>query len=148
MLAYRSAAEKQYDEFFRLMATESRGTLDTTLQLMGGDWDRFAQLFRTVGQVYGIYTDDDLAGFCWVEVRDAALHLNGLILRPEFQGKGIGRQALDYLETTYRDRVEAIELGVHGSNVRGLALYTRAGFQVVRTLDELGFLILQKRCTR
>ena len=145
MLTYRPAAPEQYDDFLQLLVAESRDYLDTTLHLMGADWDRFAQLFHTVGQVCSIYSEDGCAGFYWVEVRDAVLHLHGLILRPEFQGKGIGRQVLADLEAQYQGRVEAIELGAHRSNQRALALYQRAGFQTVKTLEELGFLILQKK---
>jgi ribosomal protein S18 acetylase RimI-like enzyme len=145
MLTYRPAGPEQLDELFQLMAAESRETLDTTLQLLGTDWGAFAQQFRTVGQVWGIYSDDRGAGFYWVEVRDAVLHLHGLILRPEFQGRGIGRQVLADLEEQYQGHAEAIELGVHRSNQRALALYQGAGFQTVKTLEELGFLVLQKR---
>jgi ribosomal protein S18 acetylase RimI-like enzyme len=145
MLTYRPAAPEQYDDFFQLMAAESRDYLDTTLQLMDADWDRFAELFRTVGQVCGIYLEDGWAGFYWVEVRDAVLHVHGLILHPEFQGRGIGRQVLADLEAEYGDRVGALELGVHHSNRRALALYQHAGFQTVKTLEELGFLVLQKK---
>ncbi len=145
MLKYRPAAPEQYDDFFQLMAAESRDYLDTTLQLMGADWDRFAQLFRTVGQVCSIYSEDGCAGFYWVEVRDAVLHLHGLILRPEFQGKGIGRQVLADLEAQYQCCVEAIELGVHRSNQRALVLYQQAGFQTLKSQEELAFLILQKK---
>jgi ribosomal protein S18 acetylase RimI-like enzyme len=148
MLSYRPAAAEQYDGFFQLMAAESKDYLDSTLQLMGADWDRFAQLFHTVGQVFGIYSEDGCAGFYWVEVRDAVLHLHGLILSPEFQGKGIGKQVLADLEAKYQGDVEAIELGVHRSNQRALTLYQQAGFETVKTLEELGFLILQKKPIR
>lgn len=132
MLTYRLAAPEQFHEFFQLMVAESGDYLDPALSLMGADRARFAQLFRTVGQVYGIYQEDAWAGFYWVEVRDAVLHLHGLMLRPEFQGKGMGKQVLADLEAEYENRVEAMELGVHRSNERALALYERAGFRIVR----------------
>jgi ribosomal protein S18 acetylase RimI-like enzyme len=40
--------------------------------------------------------------------------------------------------------MEAIELGVHRSNPRAIALYERAGFQTVKVLEELGFYIMQR----
>jgi len=144
VLTYRLAAPEQFHEFFQLMVAESGDYLDPALSLMGAARARFAQLFRTVGQVYGIYQEDAWAGFYWVEVRDAVLHLHGLMLRPEFQGKGMGRQVLAALEAEYENRVEAMELGVHRSNERALALYERAGFRIVRVLEELSFLVLQK----
>lgn len=66
--------------------------------------EEFSRLFRTVGEVYGIYQDGELAGFYWVEPRETTLHLHGLILRPEFQGQGIGREVLSYLDEQYSER--------------------------------------------
>lgn len=148
MPIYRLAASEQFHDFFQLMVAKSGDYLDSALSLMETDRARFAQLFRTVGQVYGIYQEDAWVGFYWVEVRDALLHLHGLILRPEFQGKGIGKQVLADLEAEYEDRVEAMELGVHRSNEHALALYERAGFRIVKVLEELSFLILQKPVAR
>jgi ribosomal protein S18 acetylase RimI-like enzyme len=96
------------------------------------------------GQVYGIYQDGQLAGFYWIEEREDTLHLHGLILKSEFQGQGIGSQVLAMLAASYRSRVKAIELGVHRSNERAIALYERTGFETARTLDDLGFLVMQK----
>jgi len=52
---------------------------------------------------------------------------------------------LDDLEAQYQGRVEAIELGVHRSNQRALVLDPQAGFQTSKALEELGFLILQRK---
>ena len=144
MLSYRRASPEQYETFFDLMVAESSAYIHTTLQLMGADLAEFSHQFRTVGEVYGIYQDEELAGFYWVEVRETVLHLHGLILRPEFQGLGIGHAALSHLEAQYTGRVEAIELGVHRSNERAVALYTKQGYQTVRTFADLGFYVLQK----
>jgi ribosomal protein S18 acetylase RimI-like enzyme len=48
------------------------------------------------------------------------------------------------LGARYRGRVDVIELGVQRDNVRAKALYERLGFQVVKTLEDLGFDIMQK----
>jgi ribosomal protein S18 acetylase RimI-like enzyme len=145
MLSYRPANPEQYETFFNLMVEQSNEYIRTTLQLMGADLTEFGQLFRTVGEVYGIDQDGELAGFYWVELREKVLHLHGLILRPEFQGQGIGKEVLDFLERQYSERIEAIELGVHRSNQRAIALYEKQGYQTVRTFDDLGFYVMQKR---
>jgi ribosomal protein S18 acetylase RimI-like enzyme len=145
MLSYLPASPKQYELFFNLMVEESSDYIHTTLLFMQTDLEEFSHLFRTVGAVYGIYQDGELAGFYWVELRETILHLHGLILRPEFQGQGIGAEVLSYLEVQYREHVEAIELGVHRSNERAIALYERQGYQTTRTFEDLGFLIMQKQ---
>jgi ribosomal protein S18 acetylase RimI-like enzyme len=144
MLSYEPAQTNAYDELLSLLRDQASGYLQATLNLMQMTWDQFAHRFRSVGQVYGIYQDGQLAGFYWIEEREDTLHLHGLILKSEFQGQGIGSQVLAMLAASYRSRVKAIELGVHRSNERAIALYERTGFETARTLDDLGFLVMQK----
>ena len=144
MLTFRKAESHLYDALMQLQEEQAGHYLNQTLALMGTTWQEYAELFRTVGQVYGIYQDGRLAGFYWIEERDRILHLHGLILTTEFQGQGIGSHVLQMLETEYRGRVEAIELGVHESNARAIALYQRFGYRTVKTLADLGFFVMQK----
>ena len=145
MLSYRLSSPEQFEHFFNLMVEESKDYIHTTLQLMQADLVEFSHLFRTVGEVHGIYKDDELAGFYWVELREAVLHLHGLILRPEFQGQGIGVEVLSFLEAQYLENLKVIELGVHCTNERAIALYEKQGYQTTRTDEDLGFLIMQKQ---
>jgi ribosomal-protein-alanine N-acetyltransferase len=85
-----------------------------------------------------------VAGFCWIEERGRVLHLHGLILRKEFQGRGIGGRVLEMLETRFSGRVDTIELGVHRSNTGAVRLYERTGYRTAETRGDLGFLILRK----
>ncbi len=144
MLTYEPVKSEEYDEFLQLLRDSATDYLESTLALMQMTWKQFADLFRTRGQVYGIYRDGQLAGFYWIEERDQVLHLHGLILREQFQGKGIGTQVLQMLAAKYRGSVRAIELGVHKSNDRAKTLYKRLGYETVKTWDDLGFLIMQK----
>ena len=143
-LRYEPAKGRDYDRFLRWTRDEA-GYLGPTLELMEMTWPEFETLFRTVGRVHGIYEGGQTAGFYWIEDRDAILHLHGLILRGSFRGRGIGTKTLKMLEDTYRGEMDAIELGVHQSNERALALYERLGYETVKVLDELRFYVMQKR---
>ncbi len=145
MLTYKPARAEQYDGFLQLMRNHAADYLERTMELMQMTWQQFDHLFRTVGQVYGIYEDDQLAGFYWIEERERILHLHGLVLKGQFQGKGIGTQVLKMLETEHRGSMDAIELGVHESNERARTLYGKLGYRTVKVLDNLGFCIMQKR---
>lgn len=138
------AAPEQYDEFFQLMLEEAKDYLEQTMKLMEMPVERFRQLFETVGQVFAIYLEDRVAGFYWIEGRAEILHLHGLVLGKEFQGKGIGSKILTSLEREYQSKMNAIELGVHRTNTGAKKLYAKLGYRVVRELPELGFEILQK----
>ena len=77
--------------------------------------DEFNHLLRTVGTLCAIY-DKQLAGFYWIEERENVLHLHALLLKRQFQGKGIGTQTLNMLVSKYMGTMRTIELGVHESN--------------------------------
>ncbi len=126
------------------MRKHASNYLGHTLELMRMTWEEFAHLFMTVGQVYGIYEDHRLAGFYWIEERGNVLHLHALVLKEEFQGKGIGTRVLKMLEKKYKNDVKYIELGVHISNERARALYEGLGYEIVKTIDDLGFHIMKK----
>ncbi|HZD55717.1 MAG TPA: GNAT family N-acetyltransferase, partial [Anaerolineales bacterium] len=125
MITYRLASEEQYDEFLALMRRQTDTDYERVLEVLGMSWEEFAGSFRTLGQVYGIYEDDDLAGFYWMELRGEALHLHGLILDEGFQGRGIGTRVLGNLAAEYRDQARYIELGVDQTNTKAKALYER-----------------------
>lgn len=144
MLTYKPATSEQYDEFFQLMRDEAADYLEHTMNLMRMTLEHAKHLFKTVGKVYGIYQDNRLVGFYWIEERERILHLHGLVLRGDFQRKGIGTKVLNMLEAEYRSRMEAIELGVHQSNEGVKSLYEKLGYRTVRHLSELGFYIMQK----
>jgi len=143
MLSYQAADPLDTGEYFELMKAESSAYLDHTLELMHSSWDEYARLFRTVGRVVTILQDGQPVGFYWVEEREKVLHLHALILKPAFQGQGIGTQVLNTLRETYCPSFESIELGVHKSNPRALALYRRLGYQEVKYMEEVEFHILR-----
>jgi ribosomal protein S18 acetylase RimI-like enzyme len=127
-----------------MMWDDGQEYMENTMRLMQMTWDEYAQLFRTRGEVRSIYQDDKLAGFYWIEERGDTLHLHGLILKPDFQGKGIGTAVLSGLAENYRGKVDRIELGVYKTNAGAIRLYEKMGFTITESLSELGFIIMQK----
>jgi len=143
MLTYKPATGDQYDLFWQLLHDEAADYLARTLELIEMSEAEFRRLFGTVGQVYSIYCDDALAGFYWIEERAPIAHLHGLILERAFQGRGIGTQVLTMLADRYTGVMDAIELGVHASNVRARRLYAKLGYQIVKSLPDLDFDVMQ-----
>ena len=129
----------------RLMRDEAHEYLRRTMELMQLTQEQFNHLFRTIGHVHGIYEGERLAGFYWIEERERVLHLHALILRSEFQGRGIGTEVLNMLASGYKGTMSSIELGVHVSNERAIRLYEQQGFRTVKQLDDVKFRIMQKQ---
>ena len=145
MVTCEAARPEQYEEFMNLMQDEANDYLQSTLELMQMTQEEFNHLFRTVGQVYGIYEDGQLVGFYWIEEREKVLHLHALIIKSQFQGRGIGTRILGMLALEYKETMSCIELGVHESNDRAIRMYERQGFTTVKQLHDLNFHIMQKQ---
>jgi ribosomal protein S18 acetylase RimI-like enzyme len=128
----------------RLIHADAGDYLEHAMKLMRMDWKKFEHLFRTVGEVRGIYDDREVAGFYWIEHREEVLHIHGLILKDKYQDQGIGTEVLEMLEARFRGDAKVLELAVHDSNARAKQLYARLGFQTVRRLEDEGFDIMQK----
>ncbi|MGE5814279.1 MAG: ribosomal protein S18-alanine N-acetyltransferase [Acidobacteriota bacterium] len=70
-----------------------------------------------------------VVGFCtsWLIVDE--LHINTIAVRPEFRGKGIGRQLLAFLLNEARGHgARRAMLEVRASNTAAIALYSSFGF--------------------
>jgi len=143
-ISFIDAAPDQYDQFMIMMKEELDDYLEPSLEQVGLTWEEYGEVFRTVGDVCEINFDGAAVGFYWIELRAHVLHIHALILKPEFQNKGIGGAVLNILDENFRDRAKTMELGVHESNNGARALYERRGFKAVRKLDDIGFIIMQK----
>ncbi len=64
------------------------------------------------------------------------IELAGLQLRPQVQGRGIGRAIVRDLQREASDRGVPLDLGVEHYNPRARALYERLGFTPVGETDE------------
>ncbi len=57
------------------------------------------------------------------------VHISGLVISPQFQGQGFGREALVKVLEELKD-VKRIDLVTHPKNAKALELYTSLGFVV------------------
>ena len=143
MLSYRQAGGEEVVAFLELLREDARDYLDQTIALMGETWEHFVEIAQQVGRVYGVYQDETLAGYYWIEERCRELHLHGIVVKAAFRGQGIGTAVLEKLQEDYAGRIDVIVLGVHDSNQRAKGLYERMGFVTVRRVEALGFAVMQ-----
>lgn len=144
MIRYQLADGKHFDDLLEIINHQDDPCLKPILDLTQLTWDQFGRFFRTTGMVYRILKDGRPAGLCWIEVCGRVLRLHGLILRSIFQGQGIGAQTLAWLEETFCDEIDAIELIVHASNMRARSLYQHSGYVASAAPDRSGFYTMRK----
>jgi len=144
LIAYRPATPEERAAFFEWMREHVAETGDAMMEFLGLTWDGFADLFEAVGEVRVICCGRDDVGFLWIEARDRDLHVHGIVLRPEFQGQGIGTSVFARLEEEFAGDVDVLELGVRVSNEGAIRFYEGLGFERARTIDEIGFLVYRK----
>jgi ribosomal protein S18 acetylase RimI-like enzyme len=136
--------EQQFEELLEMIYHQQTNYLNPILDLIELTWEQFGAYFRDTGTAYRICRTGNLLGLCWVVKRQDILDLLGLIVKPEYQGQGIGAQALAWLEKNYPAPIQAIELQVHASNPRAKALYERLGYQVLNYSEGNCFYTMRK----
>ncbi|MFC2078026.1 GNAT family N-acetyltransferase [Candidatus Bipolaricaulota bacterium] len=144
MIAYRTPSSEERAIFLEWMREHMAGTVEAVMTFLDLTWDGFADLFRTVGEVRSAWDDGKLAGFLWIEKRARDLHVHGIILQPEFRGRGLGTTIFENLETEFEGEIDALELGVRASNEGAIRFYERIGFEIERSIAEIGFHVLRK----
>ncbi|MGB2983858.1 MAG: GNAT family N-acetyltransferase [Candidatus Bipolaricaulia bacterium] len=144
MIEYRTPTPEERDTFLEWMREHMADTIDAVMAFMDLTWEGFSELFGTVGEVRAIYDGDTLAGLLWIEHRERVLHIHGIILRPEFRGRGIGTGILESLENEFAGEVDVLELGVRTSNEGAIRFYKRVGFEIAKPIEKIGFLVLCK----
>jgi len=138
------ASIDDYELFLRIFKAQPDQYLQRVLSLMNLQWTEFIDIFKHTGQVFGVYDNDELTGFFWIEVKERTLQLYTIIILEEYRGMGIGSEVMNMLFHLYASSMDCIELGVRENNTQAIALYERLGFNVVKKMDELGFLIMQR----
>ena len=120
----QSATEADIDTLLELEKSVS-GSNVYSPNLEREDWQ---EEFES-GRVFLIKSGDEIVGnISYEEKSPDHLYISGLVVRPEFQGKGLGRQALEQILDKYPETAR-IDLVTHPDNP-ALKLYESLGFTV------------------
>lgn len=80
--------------------------------------------------VYFIKKNDEIVGSISYEIKDEGhAYESGLVVKPEFQGQGLAKQALAKLLEEL-SKFKLVDLAVHPDNVSAIKLYESAGFVI------------------
>lgn len=86
-------------------------------------------------EVYLIYKDGKLAGSTEFQMKSPDhAYLGGLVIHPDYQGQGIGREAVLFRLGKLKG-VRRIDLVTHPENFKIIDLYTSLGFKVEKQVE-------------
>ena len=105
IFSVKKASTDQYQLFLDWMQEEASDYIRTSIELIGMSLDEFAELFQTVGQVYGVYLADKCAGFYWIEEREQIFDVfwRGSTSRGK-TGTGIGLATIQKIASLFNGR--------------------------------------------
>ena len=88
-------------------------------------------------QGYGFETEDGLAGYGMVaisystEAGGLCAWIEDIYIQPQWRGKGFGTAFLTYVQRNYEGRVVRIRLEAEPENERAMAVYRKAGYEIL-----------------
>lgn len=80
-----------------------------------------------LGIYFGAFINNILSGVLHIE----KLHINSLVVHPEFQRQGVARKLIVNLSKLYKGKL--VTVSTAQKNVPATSLYTRCGFILVKT---------------
>lgn len=119
-------------------------TGNASFETTAPDWDRWDAAHRAGQRFVALDADGDVVG--WVAATPvssrcvyAGVLEHSIYIRPDQQGRGIGRLLLDtYVTATEAAGVWTLQSGIFPENAGSLALHERAGFRVVGRRERVG----------
>jgi ribosomal protein S18 acetylase RimI-like enzyme len=85
--------------------------------------------------IYLIHEGDHIVGSVMYEMKtpDHA-YISGLTIRPDFQGRGLGKTAMEKVLKELKD-IPTVDLVTHPDNARAIKLYTSLGFTIGERIE-------------
>lgn len=95
----------------------------------------YGEINSSYGRYYLYEIENEFIGYIGLRVLDQAEVMNFYIL-PRYQGKGYGRELLEYVCNLADNRMQEMILEVRKSNDRAISLYESVGFNKIRVIKK------------
>ena len=84
-------------------------------------------------EFFGYFKDDELAGVVEVDKKVDSVHIQSLVVQPNFFRQGIGRALVNFVFQNYNPPLFTVETGAE--NGPATKLYLQTGFTKIREFD-------------
>ncbi len=129
----REAGAGDFEALVSIMATDLGDTEEAKFYV--------AQFSQRPGQRFYLGTlNEQSAGCLRLDEMEDEVGIFGFVVRPEYRGRGYGRQILEAaIRTIHAEGDKRITLEVETHNTNAIGLYHSCGFQVITTYDYYAF---------
>lgn len=91
--------------------------------------EEWFEAFKKV-KIFLVKNGDEIIGEISYEIKSPDnVYIDGLVIKPEFQGKGFSRKVMDKIMNELKD-FKRIDLVTHPENIRAIQLYKSFGFKI------------------
>jgi ribosomal protein S18 acetylase RimI-like enzyme len=118
-----------------LLAIENKSTGLKTFSAMTTEKEWLSELSNENVTIYLILKDNAVVGdTSYEKMPDGSFHVTGLVIEPQYQKQGIGRQAMKMILDELKD-AKRIELVTHPENAPAIKIYTSFGFKIKERIE-------------
>ncbi|MFT5819969.1 MAG: ribosomal protein S18 acetylase RimI-like enzyme [Crocinitomix sp.] len=82
---------------------------------------------------FGFLVDDQIAGVIEIATKDTAIHIQSLVVDPQFFRRGIAKKLIGHILQDYDAKIITVETGA--ANEPASRLYEKSGFVEIRQYD-------------
>ena len=98
------------------------------LLLLADEQENMIDLYLDRGAMFVLEEDGIIKGECVVtDEGDGVLEIQNLAVAPEYQGKGYGKQLIEYVVNHYKNRYKVLQVGT-GDSLLTVQFYEHCGF--------------------
>lgn len=98
--------------------------------------EELAAAFQNNNPLAWIFINKEPVGYFWFEPQISALHISGLVIKPNFYGLGISQYILDLAEKIAKEQfLKCCRLKVMPLNGRAVHAYLKCGYQITNYSD-------------
>lgn len=92
-----------------------------------------AGFLESNNEFFGCFLNNELAAVMEIDKKKDSVHIQSLVVKPNFFRKGIGRKLVNFAFSKYQKQLLTVETGLE--NGPATALYLKTGFSKVREYD-------------
>ncbi len=100
-----------------------------SLLLLGDEQESMIDKYLERGEMFALYADDIVVAVCVVtDEEEKTLEIKNIAVSPEFQGRGYGKELINFIINTYKNSHEILLVGT-GDSTLTMPFYKKCGFK-------------------